>query len=167
GKGANELISNHYDGGVYWRTSAGPFNAWARATIGTIDFDSNRNFSASASDETITRTANGKWKGRLYSASGGLSYEARVGRISIRPNASIEYYKLNEKGYSETGGGDGLDLTVESRKGTESAANAMLSLGYDLMGLEPDSTWLRVELEGGRREILSGSLGDTVASFKD
>ena len=43
----------------------------------------------------------------------------------------------------------------------------MLSVGYDLLGLEPDAGWLRVELEGGRREILSGSLGKTTASFGD
>ena len=43
----------------------------------------------------------------------------------------------------------------------------MLTFGYDLMGLEPDSTWMRVEVEGGWREILSGSIGHTSASFKD
>ena len=48
GKDANELISNHYEGGVYWRASAGPFNAWARGTAGPIDFDSTRNFSAAS-----------------------------------------------------------------------------------------------------------------------
>jgi hypothetical protein len=166
-KGANELISNHYEGGVYWRASAGPFNAWARATAGTVDFDSTRNFSAVTSAGTLTRSASGKWKGRLYSATGGLSYEARTGRLSIRPNASIEYYRFNEKGYSESGGGDAFDLTVRSRKSKETAANAILTLGYDLMGMDADSTWMRVELEGGRREILTGSIGHTTASFKD
>jgi hypothetical protein len=167
GKGSNELISNHYEGGVYWRKSAGPFNAWARATAGTIDFDSTRNFSAGSSSGPITRSADGKWNARIYSATGGLSYETRMGRLTIRPNARVEYYKLNEKGYSETGGGDGLDLTVLGRNSKESAASGMLTFGYDLMGLEPDSTWMRVELEGGWREILSSSIGHTTASFQD
>ena len=112
GKDANELISNHYEGGVYWRASAGPFNAWARGTAGIIDFDSTRNFSAASSGGTVTRSADAKWRGRLYSATAGLSYEARMGRLTIRPNALVEYYKLHEKGYQETGGGDGFDLTV-------------------------------------------------------
>ena len=167
GKGANELLSNHYEGGVYWRASAGPFNAWARATAGTIDFNSTRNFSAAGTGGTVTRSADGKWNGKLYSASGGMSYEARMGRLSIRPNARIEYYKLSEKGYAESGGGDGFDLTVQSRNSNESAASGMLTFGYDLMGLEPDSTWMRIEVEGGWRQILSSSIGHTTASFQD
>jgi hypothetical protein len=167
GKDANELISNHYEGGVYWRATAGPFNAWARATIGTIDFSSTRNFTGSTTLGNFTRTANSKWNGKLYAATGGLSYEARMGRLSIRPNARVEYYKLNEKGFAETGGGDGFDLTVQGRKSKESAASGMLTFGYDLMGLEPDSTWMRVEAEVGWRQILAGSIGHTTASFKD
>jgi outer membrane autotransporter protein len=167
GKDANGLISNHYEGGVYWRATAGGFNAWARATVGTIDFSSTRNFTGSTTLGNFTRTANSKWNGKLYAATGGLSYEARMGRLSIRPNARVEYYKLNEKGFAETGGGDGFDLTVQGRKSNESAASGMLTFGYDLMGLEPESTWMRVEAEVGWRQILAGSIGHTTASFKD
>jgi len=167
GKDANELISNHYEGGLYWRKTAGGFNAWARATVGTIDFSSTRNFTGSTTLGNFTRSADAKWKGTLYAATGGISYEARMGRLSIRPNARAEYYKLNEKGYAETGGGDGFDLTVLGRKSNESAASGMLTFGYDLMGLEPESTWMRVEAEVGWRQILGGSIGHTSASFKD
>ena len=164
----NELMSNHYEGGVYWRGGAGPLRAWARGTAGIINFDSQRHLTATLAGDTISRSADGNWKGHLYSGSGGVSYEAHSGRLSIRPNASIEYYKLDEKGFTETGGGDAFDLTVRSRKSDETAANAMLTLGYDVLGSrDPDSAWGRIELEGGRREILSGSLGKTVASFGD
>jgi hypothetical protein len=162
---SNELISNHYEGGVYIRGGSGPFHAWARATIGTINFDSTRNFSSTVNGAAVSRTAKGSWKGTLYSGTAGLSYEVRTGRLTIRPNASVEYYKLSEDAYTETGGGDAMDLTVRSRNSDEAAANALLSVGYDLMGLDPDSGWLRLELEGGRRQILSGSLGNTIASF--
>jgi hypothetical protein len=161
-----ELVSNHYEAGLYWRGGFGPFHAWARGTAGTISFNGTRNFSGLDGLATITRSADGRWKGRLYSGSAGVSYEAHAGRLSIRPNASIEYYKLHEKGYTETGGGDAYDLTVRARNSNESAANAMLAFGYDFMRSDDqDSGWLRVELEGGRRQILSGSVGDTVASF--
>jgi hypothetical protein len=30
---------------------------------------------------------------------------------------------------------------------------------------DQESAWMRLELEGGRRQILSGSVGDTIASF--
>jgi hypothetical protein len=161
----NELISDHYEGGVYWRGSAGPLRAWARATAGTIDFDSTRTFNAALAEAVVTRSTDAKWKGRIYSGSGGISYEARAGRLAIRPNASVDYYKLSEDGYAETGGGTAFDLVVRSRKSDETAASAMLTLGYDFMGIESDDGWLRFEAEGGRREILSGSLGDTIASF--
>jgi hypothetical protein len=161
-----ELVSNHYEAGVYWRGGFGPIHAWARATAATINFNSTRNFSGLDEGATVTRSADGRWNGRLYSGSAGLSYEAHAGRLSIRPNASIEYYKLHEKSFTETGGGDAYDLTVRARDSKETAANALLAVGYDFM--RPDdqeSAWLRLELEGGRRQILSGSLGDTVASF--
>jgi hypothetical protein len=161
-----DLGSNHYEGGVYWRGGAGPLRAWARGTAATINFDSKRNFNGLAGSAVVTRSADGQWTGRLYSASGGISYEAHFNRLSVRPSASIEYYKLTERGYTETGGGDAYDLTVRSRKSDEAAANALLALGYDLIRrADEDSSWMRLELEGGRREIISGSLGNTVASF--
>ena len=44
----------------------------------------------------------------------------------------------------------------------------MLAIGYDLFGGAPDAeAFARIELEGGRREILSGKLGTTTASFND
>ena len=167
---ANELISNHYEGGAYIRAGAGPLRAWARGTLGTINFDGTRNFSSNVLGDPVARTAKGSWKGTLYSGLAGIAYEARFGRLSIRPNASLEYFKLKERGYSETGGGDAFDLNVASRSSDESAANALLSLGYDLVRSNPadlDNVWLRLELEGGRRELLSGKIGDTIASFKN
>jgi uncharacterized protein with beta-barrel porin domain len=164
----NELVSDHYEGGLYWRVGAGPLRAWARATAGMIDFDSTRTLNAALGGSTLTRSADGKWKGHIYSGSAGVSYEAHAGRLSIRPNASVEYYKLTEDGYSETGGGNAFDLVVRDRKSNESAANALLTLGYDFIAPAPDRDgWARIELEGGRRQILGGSLGATVASFGD
>jgi hypothetical protein len=162
----SQLTSQHYEGGAYWRGEFGPVHGWARATAGTIRFDNRRTFSGAVTDGTVTRAADGKWTGRLYSGSAGLSYEKRMGRLTLRPNGSIEYYKLKEKGYTETGGGDAVDLTVAARDSDETAANALVSVGYDLMGTGADDSWFRLELEGGRRQILSGSLGNTVASFK-
>ena len=164
-KGGTELFSNHYEGGLYARGGTGPLRLWGRATVGWIDFDSTRNFSSTVNGATITRAAKGKWSGKLYSGSAGIAYDLHMGRLSVRPNASIEYYKLTEKGYTETGGGGALDLTVRKRSSDETAANALLALGYDLGGTDPDASMFRVELEGGRREILSGKLGSTTASF--
>jgi len=161
----NELMSNQYEGGIYWRANFGRLHAFARGTAAHISFDGTRVFTGLADGEGVTRTAEGKWNGKLYSASGGLSYEIRSGRFTARPIALVEYYRLKEKGYTETGGGTAFNLTVDGRSSDEAAASASLALGYDFLGREADADWLRLELEGGRRQILSGSLGKTVARF--
>ena len=77
------------------------------------------------------REAEGDWTGRLYSASAGVSYDVKMGRFSVRPSLSLEHYKLTEKGYEETGGGDAFNLTVEKRTSDETAANALVVLRKD------------------------------------
>ena len=165
GKGDNDLSSNHYEASAYWRGGVGGLRGWALGTIGTINFNSKRNFASEVNG--ATRSADGEWNGRLVSGAAGISYEARLGRFSFRPNASIEYFKLTEKGYTETSGGEAFDLTVRKRTSDETAANALLALGYDFVKRDLENGWLRLELEAGRREILSGSLGSTTASFGD
>jgi hypothetical protein len=70
-------------------------------------------------------------------------------------------------GYASTGGGKSLDLIVAGRKSDELAATAGLAAG--LLFAEPRETdgWMRLEIEGGRRQILSGTLGATTANFAD
>ena len=164
----NELVSSQYEGGAYWRGSIGPVRAFARATYGTLSFNGSRFFSGTVNGAAVTREAKGKWNGNMFSGSAGVSYDAQFGAFSVRPTAAIEYYSLKEKGYTETGGGEAFDLTVDSRKSNETAAMATVALGYELMRARgEDDGWFRVELEGGRREILSGKLGVTTARFGD
>jgi uncharacterized protein with beta-barrel porin domain len=165
-KGDNELISNQYEAGLYWRGRWGGLTAFARGTAATIKFDNTRRFSGFADGATIKREAEGDWSGRLYSASAGASYDMRMGRFAIRPSVTLEHYKLTEKAYDESGGGTAFNLEVEKRSSDESAANALVALGYDLFGKDTDNGWMRVELEGGYRSILSGSLGKTRARFE-
>jgi hypothetical protein len=166
-RGGNELVGNEFEGGLYWRANIGHLHAFARGTAGHISFSDKRYFNGTADGTAVTRAADGKWNGTLTSATGGLSYELRSGRLTARPNALIEYYRLKENGYSETGGGPAFDLSVAGRTSDESAVSAGLALGYDLMATDTQQPWMRLELEGGRRQILSGSLGNTVAHFQD
>ncbi len=155
--------SDQYELAAHWRGDFGPLQAFARLSAAHIDFSGSRRFVSG----TVSRKAEGDWSGKLYSATAGLSYEKRMGRLSLRPAAGIDYYRLKEKGYSETGGGDALNLTVLGRTSDELTANGTIAAGYDFGSLDPQEGWLRFELEGGRRQIIGGSLGDTVASFKD
>ncbi|GAA4749421.1 autotransporter outer membrane beta-barrel domain-containing protein [Sphingomonas daechungensis] len=162
----DELVSSQYEGGVYWRGTWGPIRAYARGTLGRLDFDGTRFFSGVVNGQTVTREAQGEWKGTLYSVAAGVSYDARFGNFSIRPTATIEHFSLSEKGYTETGGGTAFDLIVDSRKSDETAASGTVALGYEIVrAREAGDGFLRVELEGGHRQILSGKLGATTAHF--
>ena len=167
-KGDNELLSHQFEGGLYWRGQWGGLTTFARGTAAHVKFDSTREFSGVADGVTITREAEGDWTGTLYSASAGASYDVRMGRFSVRPSVTIEHYKLTEKSYDETGGGDAFNLHVDNRSSDETAVNALVALGYELFGTDPAGSgkWMRVEVEGGYRNILSGSLGKTTANFE-
>ncbi|MFZ2996774.1 beta strand repeat-containing protein [Sphingobium sp.] len=158
----NAVDSDQYELAAHWRGQWGGLLAFARVSAATINFDGSRHFD----NGTITRTATGNWSGTLYSATAGASYQMQMGRFSLRPAAGIDYYRLKEGGYSETGGGDAFNLTVLDRTSDETTANGTLTAGYDFGSLNKEDGWVRLELEGGRRQIIGGSLGDTIASFK-
>ncbi len=161
GETDNEVRAQQYELAAYWRGQWGGFRAFARGSAAIVDFRGSRTFTG----EDVTRTATGEWNGRLYSAAAGLSYEHGFGRLSLRPLASIDYYRLSENGYAETGGGDAFNLIVDGRTSDEFALNATLTAGYDFGRREAGAGWLRTELEAGRRQILGGALGTTTARF--
>lgn len=163
GDNDNETLISQYELGAHWRGRFGAFAAYARGAIAKVDFDGQRRLYA----DDFNRVAKASWGGSLVSAQAGLSYDLALGaRLRVRPQAGIEYFRLSEDSWTDAGGGEGFDLTVEERTSDEVAANALLALGYELGSLEPDGTWLRLELEGGRREIVGGEIGETIAYFE-
>jgi len=165
GSTENEVDSDQYELGAYWHGNWGGLRAFAHGSAARINFDSLRHFSGTAGGTAFTRDARASWNGTLWTAGAGVAYEIRTGRLVIRPLATIDYASLSEGDYTETGGGDGFDLIVDERSSDELAASGTVTLGYDLGGTEPDGAFFRVELEGGRREIVDGSLGATTARF--
>ncbi|CCW18798.1 FIG01094381: hypothetical protein [Sphingobium indicum BiD32] len=163
GSSNNAVDSDQYELAAHWRGQWGPLLAFARLSAAQIGFTGTRHFE----NGDVARTADGKWDGTLYSATAGASYQWQMGRISLRPAIGIDYYRLKEDGYSESGGGDAFNLTVLGRSSDETTANGTVTAGYDFGSLKPEDGWVRLELEGGRRQIIGGSLGDTVANFKD
>lgn len=163
GSSNNAVDSDQFELAAHWRGQWGPLQGYARASAAHIDFAGTRHFE----NGDVTRTADGNWSGKLYSAMAGASYQMQMGRLGLRPAVGIDYYRLKESGYSESGGGDAFNLTVLGRTSDEAALNGTVTAGYDFGSLDKDDGWVRLELEGGRRQIIGGSLGDTVANFKD
>jgi uncharacterized protein with beta-barrel porin domain len=161
----NELSANQFELAGYWRADFGGLHTFARASWAYVRFKGRREFDGAADGADVSRRAKGKWNGTLWSAAGGASYEMRFGRISLRPAASVDYYRLHEKGYDETGGGAAYNLIVDSRTSDELAANGTIAIGLDFGGKDAESGWFRTEIEGGRRQIIGGDLGTTTARF--
>lgn len=163
----NEVSSSQFEGALHWRLQSDGWLASARVSGAPISLKGTRFFRADAGADDIEKTMRGKWDGQLYSASGSIAKDARLGGLTIRPTVAVDYYKLKEDGYAETGGGDAIDLTVLDRSSDELAVSGTVALGLEFGGADEYDGWTRFELEGGRRQIVSGTLGATVASFKD
>jgi uncharacterized protein with beta-barrel porin domain len=166
GSNYNEVRSTQWEGAAYWRLNSGNWMANARVSGAPIAFKGTRVFSAQLGTKDIEKTANASWDGMLWSGSGTLAHETRSGYVTFRPALAVDYYKLKEDGYAETGGGNALNLTVASRNSDELAVSGTAAVGLDFGGAHENDSWYRVELEGGRRQIVGGSLGVTLAQFK-
>jgi uncharacterized protein with beta-barrel porin domain len=162
----NEVRADQYEIAGTWRGEWGGLRTHARASAAHISFEGTRTFTGTLGKEVVQRTAKGAWDGKLYSTAAGVSYEFQAGRLSLRPLAALDYYRLSEDGYTEAGGGTALNLTVDKRTSDELAAEASLTLGYDIDARTSDGGgWLRAEIEGGRRQIIGGDIGTTTARF--
>jgi hypothetical protein len=167
GINTNDMTAQQLEGSAYWRGSWGGLYAFAKAGYGRIGLESTRDFFGTDLQGDIQRTSEGDWNGSLMTAGGGVAYAVSTGRFSIRPSVALDYYRLAEGAHQETGGGDGVDLFVEKRRSDELAVNGGIALAYDLGTVEDGIGRPRIELEGGRRHIISGDLGATVARFKN
>ena len=146
--------------------TAGPFHAFARGSYGTVDFKSHRRFVGMDGTDPVVATSTGSWNGKLYSGTAGASYKLQLGNFSLRPQVSVDYYHLKEGHYAETGGDAAINLIVEGRTSDEFAANGALALGYNFFDQSAEEGgFLRAELEGGRRQLIGGTLGSTTAHF--
>lgn len=165
GSAVNRVDHSQYELAGFWRARWGALAAQARASAAFINFESQRQFDGVIGTEAVQRRATADWKGMLYSGSGSVSYEHWVGQFNVRPILALDYYRLNEDGYREIGGGTGYDLTVRKRNSDELALTASVAAGINFGGDNRYSQWSRLEVEAGRRERVAGALGRTVASF--
>ncbi|MDO6414897.1 autotransporter outer membrane beta-barrel domain-containing protein [Sphingomonas sp. BIUV-7] len=166
GGGNNEVTASLFQGGAYWLTDWGGFHFSANGSFGGVVASSVRSIGASTSASGSLLTSNGDWNGTMLSAGGKASWEAHLGAFYLRPAATISYAKLHEQAHDETGGGTGFDLSIDGRNSDELAATGTVALGLHLgKQTDEDSIVGHVEIEGGRREILGGTIGATTARF--
>ncbi|WP_326914821.1 autotransporter outer membrane beta-barrel domain-containing protein [Sphingopyxis chilensis] len=165
--GSQTIDTSQHDLGLFWRTGRnGSFYGFARVGAARTSFSSERNVTGAADDSEFTYTTVGDWSGWLFSGMGGASYNfTPTRRLSIRPKAVLEWYRLSEGGYTESGGGEAIDLAVAKRNSSALSGITSLAVSYAFGPPRRDYHPLTLELEGGRRSVLSGKLGATTASF--
>lgn len=160
GAAAGEQVSmNVLNGGGYWRYSAGALQASARAGVGYVWFDGDRRLVGSGLD----LRAESDWTGWIADAHAAVSYTLDVGAFYARPELALDYLRLSEDGYTESGGGAGFDLTVEDRKGDLLTGQAALAVGWRF----GEEFYWAPELKVGWRQRLAGNPGETTARFGD
>ena len=154
-----EVVMQFAEASAYWRTEIGGLRAKLRGGLGHAWFDSDRKL-VSAIDG-LDLTARGDWTGWLADAHAAASYELGSSWLIARPEVSVDYLFLKEKGYRESGGGEGFDLEVDSRDGHVLTGTAALSLGARFGGA---FRW-GPEIKAGYRQRLAGRAGVTTARF--
>ena len=159
---AEDLHATVFEGGVYWRMTQGGFSANARLAGDYVKVTSDRVVEVLGGDGlAVSRSAAGRWNAFGFNAHAMASYEAHFRNYYLRPQASVDYVRFTEGSYSETGGGDGFDLAVNSRTSSRMSAFAGVAVGA-LYG--PDKSW-GPEALIGYKAVASDVLGVTTARF--
>jgi outer membrane autotransporter protein len=154
-----------FEGSLYWRMQAGGLRLDARGSGGLVTYKNRREFLVKDANGAITvdRTANGSSKGFAVSGRFGASYQIGGPRFFVRPQVHLDYFRLKQNGYAETGGGDGFDLTLGDRTGSSTTVTTSVVIGAGL----GETARLQPSLELGYRHGLSGNPGITTAEFKN
>lgn len=159
--------ASNYELGAFWRTGNGPFYAYAKASVGRVSLASSRTFTGEVDDADLVYSATGSWKGWTVGAQGGASYKVGIGGgFSVKPMAKFDYYRLHESGYTEDGD-DEIYLTVASRTSNLLSGTGSMTASWSAGEQTRDNRPFTVEVEGGYRARMAGSLGTTLASFED
>lgn len=157
----NLLGVSQISGGVYWRGRFGGLRADAQLGAGFIWANNRREFLYSDSVGVVHRMARANWTGYSLNGRLGLAYHADFGRAFLEPQAHLDYFRVHEGGYTETGGGDGFDLAVDPRTGDLVSVTGGLTAGLEWgTGFR-----FRPQVMVGYRDVLTGSAGDTRAAL--
>jgi hypothetical protein len=155
---AEEVLSaNLLELGLYWRAQGQYWTTWARAAGGYASFSADRSLVA----QGVYLNNKSDWHGWTAAVAGGASYERNFGRLNVRPEIYGEFFSLSEGSRSESGGGTGFDLDIDSRDSHIFSAVAAMNIGYGF----GSNGWIRPELRVGYRQNISVDAGETIARF--
>ena len=128
------------------------------AGIGVDRFESERRVFIGTFDQTATA----EWTGYHYAASARFGRDLEMGRWYARPALSVDYLRLFESSYEESGGGLGIDLMVDDRETQTFSSTASFTVGAVYGGAD---AWWSPQVRLGYRSDLGGIDSETKATF--
>ncbi|WP_421791471.1 autotransporter domain-containing protein [Hyphobacterium sp.] len=143
-----------YGGVDFGGAISGEFYAGA----GVDSFETERRVLIGAFDQTATAD----WTGYHYAGSARFTRDFEVGNWYMRPAVSVDYLRLFESAYSETGGGAGIDLIVDDRETSTFSSTASFTVG-GMFGSR--ISWWSPQLRLGYRNDFSSEAAITNARF--
>ena len=150
---------------------SGQIGAYAGSQFGetTVDFYGAVGFDSFEHNRRIligsySASPTASWSGYHLAASARVGRDFTAGNYFFRPSASLNYLGLYESGYTETGGGSGVDLVVSDRESSSFSATALMTLGARYAG---NDSWWSPQIEAGFRNEFSGTDTQTNAHFVD
>lgn len=135
-----------FQGGIYGGIQSGDFSLDLYGGGGYNSFDQVRNVVIG----DFSEAADASWSGNHLNASIRGGYDMALSeKLWIRPAFSVDYLRLNEDGYTETGlPNSAIALDVAKRTSELAGATAMLNVGYNMEGRR---TWIRPAVRVGYR----------------
>ena len=138
----------------------GAYAGWASGSLGIEtylgggfnDFEQNRRVRINS----YSGEAQGDWSGVHINSSARIGYDIDINdKYWIRPTLSLDYLRLSEKSYTETGD-KGIALDVDKRTSESGSATVMFNLGAKFQGKR---TWIKPSIRlGYRYELINNPI---------
>ena len=168
GDSDGRLKSKQHEVNGFYRVGGDHFYGYAKISAASVSVDSTRIYQGTIDDEDFERSTEANWGGALLGGSVGASYEFDLGSgFSLKPMSIVDYYWLKENSYEESGGGEAIDLDVDSRTSSAATITTSLTAAYRFGNVTHRGTPLTFEVEAGQRGVLLSDLGSTTAVFQN
>ena len=174
--GVTPVSTTSYGFSGFVSESLGPLDIQLAGQYGLVSFNSTRNVVVGG----FTSDVSGEWEGTSTAGSAVVSADLGSGAFSIRPKIALDFFALDQDGYTETAT-DGLNLSIGDASTDRTTASGGVAFGYHWNRRERDKfaevartrtnsiassqiEWL-AQAEFGYRDTLSSSPYQVTAQY--
>lgn len=152
----HEVHWSAYDTSLYFSYSLHNLKLTGVGYLGLVQNYSDRKVNFGA----ISDEYHGHWNSYYLSGSSRLAYNVSLDNYFITPSVTVDYFKLNQNKYAETGGGtaDALGLSVGTAHSYNLSTTALLNLGVNsgVFKTNECGNSYGTSIEGGVKQIYVG-----------